>query len=184
MTADRGLSDMIQRVSVTTTIPLSRGAPSLDIVDIEGLSEAAARAFENDPAGIAGYGTSIGYRPLRKLIAEWHGVAREPRARDQRLASSRRVLFRRARQARDRRRRRAAELRPHAARASRAGRLLHPIRLAPDGIDIEELERRLKAGLRPALRSHHLELPEPGRLHDLTREAPAGCWRSPVSTSS
>jgi len=62
-------------MSVTTTIPLSRGAPSLDIVDIEGLSEAAARAFENDPAGIAGYGTSIGYPPLRKLIAEWHGVA-------------------------------------------------------------------------------------------------------------
>jgi 2-aminoadipate transaminase len=41
-------------MSVTTTISLSRGAPSLDIVDIEGLSEAAVRAFENDPGGIAG----------------------------------------------------------------------------------------------------------------------------------
>jgi hypothetical protein len=31
-------------------ISFARGAPSLDIVDVDGLKAAAARAFENDPA--------------------------------------------------------------------------------------------------------------------------------------
>ena len=47
------------------TISFARGAPSLDIVDVEGLKAAATRAFENDPAGTTAYGTAIGYAPLR-----------------------------------------------------------------------------------------------------------------------
>jgi 2-aminoadipate transaminase len=57
------------------TISFARGAPSLDIVDVEGLSEAAQRAFSNDPGGTFAYGTSVGYVPLREWIAEQHGVA-------------------------------------------------------------------------------------------------------------
>ncbi|MBA3748731.1 MAG: PLP-dependent aminotransferase family protein [Solirubrobacterales bacterium] len=56
------------------TISFARGAPSLDIVDVDGLREAAAAAFTNDPGGVTGYGTSIGYPPLRRWIAEQHGV--------------------------------------------------------------------------------------------------------------
>src|SRR5215207_6448949 len=56
------------------TISFARGAPSLDIVDLEGLSEAAQRAFADDPAGTTAYGTSVGYVPLREWIAEQHGV--------------------------------------------------------------------------------------------------------------
>jgi 2-aminoadipate transaminase len=56
------------------TISFARGAPSLDIVDVEGLKEAAARAFANDPAGATAYGTAIGYGPLREWIAEQHAV--------------------------------------------------------------------------------------------------------------
>ncbi|MFA9272748.1 MAG: PLP-dependent aminotransferase family protein [Baekduiaceae bacterium] len=56
------------------TISFARGAPSLDIVDVEGLSAAAQRAFANDPGGLTAYGTAIGYVPLRKWIAEKHGV--------------------------------------------------------------------------------------------------------------
>src|SRR3954469_9426865 len=56
------------------TISFARGAPSLDIIDVEGLKEAAARAFTNDPAGTTAYGTSIGYVPLRAWIAERHDV--------------------------------------------------------------------------------------------------------------
>src|SRR5215212_3407815 len=56
------------------SISFARGAPSLDIVDVEGLSEAARRAFENDAAGTTAYGTSVGYVPLREWIAEKHGV--------------------------------------------------------------------------------------------------------------
>jgi DNA-binding transcriptional MocR family regulator len=59
------------------TISFARGAPSLDIVDVEGLKAAANAAFDADPAGVTGYGTSIGYVPLRKWIAERHGVAPE-----------------------------------------------------------------------------------------------------------
>ena len=58
-------------------ISFARGAPSLDIVDVDGLRAAADRAFQTDPAGTTAYGTSIGYRPLRAWIAERHGVAPE-----------------------------------------------------------------------------------------------------------
>ncbi|MDG4834539.1 PLP-dependent aminotransferase family protein [Solwaraspora sp. WMMD1047] len=56
-------------------ISFARGAPSLDIVDIAGLKAAAGRAFDEDPAGVSAYGTSVGYPPLRRWIAEKHGVA-------------------------------------------------------------------------------------------------------------
>src|SRR5215216_7019876 len=59
------------------TISFARGAPSLDIVDVEGLREAAQQAFSDDPAGTVAYGTSVGYVPLREWIAEQHGVAVE-----------------------------------------------------------------------------------------------------------
>jgi hypothetical protein len=42
------------------TISFARGAPSLDIIDVEELKEAAQRAFVNDPAGATAYGPSIG----------------------------------------------------------------------------------------------------------------------------
>jgi len=56
------------------TISFARGAPSLDIVDTEGLREAAQSAFTKDPAGTFSYGTSVGYVPLREWVAEQHGV--------------------------------------------------------------------------------------------------------------
>ena len=59
------------------TISFARGAPSLDIVDVEGLREAAQLAFEQDPGGTTAYGTAVGYAPLREWIAEQHGVAVE-----------------------------------------------------------------------------------------------------------
>ena len=55
-------------------ISFARGAPSLDIIDVEGLRAAADRAFANDPAGVTAYGTSVGYPPLREWIAERHQV--------------------------------------------------------------------------------------------------------------
>jgi DNA-binding transcriptional MocR family regulator len=58
----------------TDTISFARGAPSLDIVDVDGLRDSAVAAFTNDPGGVTGYGTSIGYVPLRRWIAARHGV--------------------------------------------------------------------------------------------------------------
>jgi DNA-binding transcriptional MocR family regulator len=58
-------------------ISFARGAPSLDIIDVDGLRQAAARAFESDPAGATAYGTSVGYPRLRAWIADRHGVEPE-----------------------------------------------------------------------------------------------------------
>jgi DNA-binding transcriptional MocR family regulator len=55
-------------------ISFARGAPSLDIVDVEGLTAAAKAAFSADPAGAFSYGTAVGYEPLREWLAEQHGV--------------------------------------------------------------------------------------------------------------
>ena len=62
---------------MTKPISFARGAPSLDIVDVEGLRAAAERAFAADPAGITGYGTAVGYPPLREWIAQRHQVEPE-----------------------------------------------------------------------------------------------------------
>jgi DNA-binding transcriptional MocR family regulator len=61
-------------MAAASSISFARGAPSLDIVDVEGLKAAAARAFDNDPAGVTAYGTAVGYPPLREWIAQKHGV--------------------------------------------------------------------------------------------------------------
>jgi DNA-binding transcriptional MocR family regulator len=55
-------------------ISFARGAPSLDIVDVDGLKAAANRAFDLDPVAVTGYGPATGYPPLRQWIAERHGV--------------------------------------------------------------------------------------------------------------
>lgn len=60
-----------------STISFARGAPSLDIVDVEGLKAAASRAFDSDAAGATAYGTSVGYGRLRAWIADKHGVEPE-----------------------------------------------------------------------------------------------------------
>jgi len=118
-------------VSPTTTIPLSRGAPSLDIIDVEGLADAAARAFANDPAGATAYGTSVGYLPLRRLVAEWHDVDEEQ------------VLLTNGSMQAD------AFLFDELARPGTQVVIERP--LEPDGIDTGALEALLAAGANPTL---------------------------------
>ena len=55
-------------------ISFARGAPSLDIVAVDELREAARAAFDRDPGGTTAYGTAIGYVPLREWIAEYQRV--------------------------------------------------------------------------------------------------------------
>lgn len=59
----------------SSPISFARGAPSLDIIDVDGLKAAADAAFTLDPTRTFAYGTSVGYEPLRAWIAESHGVA-------------------------------------------------------------------------------------------------------------
>ena len=58
-----------------TSISLSRGAPSLDIIAVEELRTAALGAFERDPGGMLAYGTSAGYPRLLEWLSKKHDVA-------------------------------------------------------------------------------------------------------------
>jgi 2-aminoadipate transaminase len=134
------------------TISFARGAPSLDIVDVQGLRDAAGRAFESDPAGTTAYGTSIGYPRLRAWIADRHGVDPE------------RVLVTNGSMQAD------AFLFEHLVRPGddviverpsydrtllslrERGATLHAVELQPDGIDTKALSRLLSSGqARPKL---------------------------------
>jgi DNA-binding transcriptional MocR family regulator len=64
----------IPRMSAPNVISFARGAPSLDIIDVEGLSDAAVRALQSDAAGATAYGTAVGYARLRAWIADKHDV--------------------------------------------------------------------------------------------------------------
>ncbi len=132
-------------------ISFARGAPSLDIVDVEGLREAAERAFRSDPAGTTAYGTSIGYRPLRTWIAEHHGVPDERVLVTNGSMQADAFLFDALVHSGDA----VVVERPTYDRTllslRQRGADIHPVELEPDGIDVAALERVLSAGTTPKL---------------------------------
>ncbi|HEY3758938.1 MAG TPA: PLP-dependent aminotransferase family protein [Solirubrobacteraceae bacterium] len=140
-----------------STISFARGAPSLDIVDVEGLREAAGRALTNDPAGATGYGTAVGYPRLRAWIAEHHGVPVEQVLVTNGSMQADAFLFEELVSAGDD----VIVERPTYDRTllslRERGARVHQIALLPDGIDTDELERQLtgpdgaSSGLRPKL---------------------------------
>ena len=73
-TVPRGGSSPTLWPMAADTISFARGAPSLDIIDVEGLKAAAKRALQERPGGTTAYGTAIGYPPLRPWIADRHDV--------------------------------------------------------------------------------------------------------------
>jgi len=136
--------------TTTSTIPLSRGAPSLDIIDVDGLREAAERAFANDPAGATAYGTAVGYPPLRRLIAEWHGVEEDQVLITNGSMQADAFLFDELASAGNE----VIVERPSYDRTLLAlrqrGAEIVPVALEPDGIDVAAVERLLS---RPAWRA-------------------------------
>jgi 2-aminoadipate transaminase len=143
----------VERAPAGPAISFARGAPSLDIIDVAGLREAAARAFESDPAGSTAYGTSIGYPRLRAWIADRHGVEPErvlvTNGSMQADAFLFELLVRPGEEVvveRPTYDRTLLSLRNRGAR-------LHAIELRPDGIDTEALARLLadRRGARPKL---------------------------------
>ncbi len=134
-----------------STISFARGAPSLDIVDVDGLREAADRAFRADPGGLTGYGTAIGYPPLREWIAAHHGVdpARVIVTNGSMQADA--FLFEALVSPGDA----VVVERPTYDRTllslrNRAADL-HAVPLEGDGIDVDELAALLERGVRPVL---------------------------------
>jgi DNA-binding transcriptional MocR family regulator len=133
------------------TISFARGAPSLDIVDVEGLQESARLAFENDPGGATAYGTSVGYVPLREWIAEQHGVAVEQVLVTNGSMQADAFLFDELVHDGDA----VVVERPTYDRTllglQQRGANIRMIGLEEDGLDVEELGHALGQGLRPKL---------------------------------
>jgi 2-aminoadipate transaminase len=136
---------------MAATISFARGAPSLDIVDVDGLRDAAQRAFTNDPAGSTAYGTSVGYVPLRHWIAERHQVEPEQVIVTNGSMQADAFLFDALVQPGDA----VVVERPTYDRTllslRERGAEIHAVGLEPDGIDVAALERLLVEGTKPKL---------------------------------
>ncbi|GLH95123.1 aminotransferase-like domain-containing protein [Phytohabitans aurantiacus] len=132
-------------------ISFARGAPSLDIVDVEGLKAAAVRAFDADPAGITAYGTSVGYPPLRKWIADKHGVSADQVLVTNGSLQADAFLFDYLVQSGDA----VVVERPTYDRTllnlRNKGGQVHQVTIQPDGVDTDELRKLLESGVRPKL---------------------------------
>jgi DNA-binding transcriptional MocR family regulator len=136
---------------VAKPISFARGAPSLDIIDVEGLRAAADRAFQRDPGGMTAYGTAVGYPPLREWIAERHGVVPERVLVTNGSMQADAFLFDALVGPGDS----VVVERPTYDRtllSLRArGADVRMVELEPDGIDVAALERVLLAGAKPRL---------------------------------
>jgi 2-aminoadipate transaminase len=132
-------------------ISFARGAPSLDIIDVDGLKAAAARAFETDPAGVTAYGTSVGYPPLRKWIADKHGVGVDQVLVTNGSMQADALLFEHLVKAGDD----VVVEKPTYDRTllnlRTIGANVHQVTLDDDGIDVDELRKLLESGVRPRL---------------------------------
>ncbi|GAA2636335.1 PLP-dependent aminotransferase family protein [Paractinoplanes durhamensis] len=132
-------------------ISFARGAPSLDIIDVEGLKAAAVRAFETDPAGMTAYGTSVGYVPLRKWIAAKHGVSADQVIVTNGSLQADAFLFNHLVQPGDT----VIVEKPTYDRTLLSlqglGAKVHQVTLREDGIDTDELRALLESGVRPKL---------------------------------
>jgi DNA-binding transcriptional MocR family regulator len=135
------------------TISFARGAPSLDIVDVDGLREAAARALASDPGAATAYGTSVGYLKLRAWIAQKHGVEPENVIATNGSMQADAFLFEQLVGAGDE----VVVERPTYDRTllslRKRGARVHAVELQPDGIDTDALGRLLEGptGARPKL---------------------------------
>ncbi len=132
-------------------ISFARGAPSIDIVDVEGLKAAAIRALDTDPVGATAYGTSLGYPALREWIADKHGVAVDQVLVTNGSLQADAFLF--------------AELvragepvvveKPSYDRTllnlRDMGAQVHQVTLEQDGLDVDELRKLLESGVRPTV---------------------------------
>jgi DNA-binding transcriptional MocR family regulator len=132
-------------------ISFARGAPSIDIIDVEGLKAAAVRAFDADPVGVTAYGTSVGYPPLRKWIADKHAVAPEQVLVTNGSLQADAFLFNHLVQPGDA----VVVERPTYDRTllnlRQLGAEVHQVAMDPDGINIDELHALLESGVRPKL---------------------------------
>jgi len=132
-------------------IPFTRGAPSLDIIDTEGLVEATQQAFAADPGGTCGYGTAAGYLPLREWIAEQHDVPVEQVLVTNGSMQADAFLFESLVSPGDAVVVEAPTYDRTLLNLQQRGGVVHPIELHTDGIDTDALAALLDGGVRPTL---------------------------------
>lgn len=134
-----------------TPISFARGAPSLDIVAVDDLRAAAARALERDPAGAFSYGTAAGYPPLVEWIAERHEVGAGQVLATNGSMQADAFLFELLVEPGDVVVVEAPSYDRTLLSLRKLGAELLAIPLEPDGLDVEALARALEAGARPKL---------------------------------
>lgn len=130
----------------TSPINFTRGMPPTDTFPTEALVRAAESALRNDPAVLLQYGRSPGYKPLRELLGGWYGVGP-----DQVLVgnSSLEIVDFIARTKLGPGKRAFVESPSYDRTITtfrRAGAEVVGIPLLEDGVDMEAMERALKAG--------------------------------------
>ncbi len=133
------------------TISFARGAPSLDIVAVDDLRAAAARALEQDPAGAFAYGTSDGYRPLVEWIADRQELAPANVIATNGSLQADAFLFRLLVEPGDQVVVEAPTYDRTLLGLREMGAELIPVELEDDGLDVDALERALRDGARPKL---------------------------------
>jgi 2-aminoadipate transaminase len=142
---------MASLLAMATSISFARGAPSLDIVDVDGLRAAAEQAFVEDPGGATAYGTSVGYPPLREWIAERHQVDPKRVLVTNGSMQADAFLFDALVEPGDS----VIVERPTYDRTllslKNRGADVRAVELEPDGIDVAAVERVLRAGAKPKL---------------------------------
>lgn len=132
-------------------ISFARGAPSLDIIDVEGLRAAADAALTHDPAGTLAYGTSVGYLPLREWIADQHQVNPEQVIVTNGSMQADAFLFSALVRAGDS----VVVESPSYDRTLKSlqerGASLHALPMEPDGVDTAAFARLLDSGVGPRI---------------------------------
>ena len=153
-------------------ISFARGAPSADILPAEAVREAAAQALESDWQRALSYGTGVGHTGLGEWIANLHGIEPEQVMVTNGSMEAAALLFQHSLEPGDR----VIVEQPSYDRTllllGRAGVELVPVPLEADGVDVAARRGRARRRAGP-LRPHHPQLPQPGRLHALGREAHA-----------
>ncbi|MGI8845592.1 MAG: PLP-dependent aminotransferase family protein [Thermoleophilaceae bacterium] len=133
------------------SITLTRGAPSLDIIAVDDLRQAADNAFAKDPAGTFAYGTSAGYKPLIEWIAERQGVTADQVIATNGSMQADAFLFQTLVSEGDVVVVEAPTYDRTLLSLRQLGAELLAIPLEEDGIDVDALESALQAGARPKL---------------------------------
>ena len=127
-------------------ISFARGAPSSDILPVEAVREAAARALEEDWERALSYGTGEGHPGLVEWIAERHSIAPQQVMVANGSLEAGAMVFERLLSRGDR----VIVEQPSYDRTllllQRLGAELVPVPLEEDGIDVEALESALAGG--------------------------------------